>query len=62
MANQGRSWRALTDKIVQVGLIWTQDWKYRWTQWTQNRNDGSWNIWCIAGIYKAKMKRSQISW
>ena len=44
MANQGRSWRALSDKIVQVGHIWTQDLKYGWTQWTQDQYDGSWNI------------------
>ena len=44
MANQGRNWRALSDKIVQVGHIWTQDWKYGWTQWTQDQYDGSLNI------------------
>ena len=25
MANQGRNWRALSDKIVQVGYNWIQD-------------------------------------
>ena len=51
MANQGRNWRALSDKLVQVGpKIGNTDGhngpkiNIKWTQWTQDQYDGSWNI------------------
>ena len=54
MANQGRNWRALSDKLVQIGTfgpkIGNMDGhngpkiNIKWTQWTQDQYDGSWNI------------------
>ena len=58
MANQGRNWRALSDKIVQVGTFGPKI-DIKWTQWTQDQYDGSWNIRSIAGMNETKLKDSQ---
>ena len=66
MANQGRNWRALSDKLVQVGpKIGNTDGhngpkiNIKWTQWTQDQYDGSWNIRSIAGMIETKLKDSE---
>ena len=59
MANRhGRNWRALSDKLVPIGTSGPKI-NIKWTQWTQDQYDGSWNIRSIAGMIETKLKDSE---
>ena len=58
MAKPGRNWRALSDKLVQIGTFGPKI-NIKWTQWNQDQYDGSWNIRSIAGMIETKLKDSE---